>query len=108
MRYFLQFFVLEQNFFFGESIELAGIFDIYVGRFWLILAHLLLFEIQKIGVFQYFWAKLATLFFKTRFWAKLVLELLKMGFLGPEDGLYQFFIHFRPFKILSFYVFFKV
>ena len=27
LRYFLQFFVLEQNFFFGESMELAGIFD---------------------------------------------------------------------------------
>ena len=30
---------------------------------------------------QYFWANLATFFFKIRFWAKLVLEPLKMVFL---------------------------
>jgi hypothetical protein len=59
---------------FGKSMKLAGIFDMYVGRFLPIPAELLLFEIQKFGGFQYFWGNLATLFFKTRFWAKLVPE----------------------------------
>ena len=83
-----------------------------IGRFRPIPADLCIFEIQKIWDFQYFWANLATFFFKMRFWAKLVLELLKMFFLRffrpAEDGLYQFFIHFRPFKILSFYAFFML
>ena len=46
-----------------------------------ILTNLWLFEIQKIWDFQYFWANLATFFFKMRFWAKVVLEPLKMCFL---------------------------
>ena len=44
-------------------------------------ADLWLFEIQKVRYFQYFWANLPTFFFKMRFWAKLVLESLKMDFL---------------------------
>jgi hypothetical protein len=75
---------------FGKNMELAGIFDRKFGRF---LANLWPFEIQKIWDFLYFGANLATFFsFKMRFWAKLVLEPLKIGFLilftGPEDGLY--------------------
>ena len=38
-------------------------------------------EIQKIRDFQYFWANLATFFFKIQFWTKLALESLKMIFL---------------------------
>ena len=75
------FLVLKQKQHFGKSMELAGIFDDQFGRFGPIPANLWLFEIQKICDFQCFWANLATFFFKMRFWAKLVLESLKMVFL---------------------------
>ena len=54
--------MLEQNFFFGESMELAEIFDGQFGQFGPIPANLWPFEIQKICDFQCFWANLATFF----------------------------------------------
>jgi hypothetical protein len=46
--------VLEQKKSFGESMELAGIFDKQFGRFWPIPANLWPFEIQKIWGFSLF------------------------------------------------------
>jgi hypothetical protein len=44
-----------------QIFEQAGTFDMLIGQFWPI------FEIQKIWNFQYFWANLATFFFKIGF-----------------------------------------
>ena len=95
---------------FGEGGKVFGIspsiFDSQFGWFWPISANLWLFEIQKIWDFQYFWANLANFFFKMRFWAKLVLQTLKMDFLRLFRPM--IYIHFRPFTILSFYAFFML
>jgi hypothetical protein len=58
-----------------KNLEQAGTFNVLIGRFRPIYGFL------KSKKSEYFWANLATFFFKIGFWAKLVLEVLKMGFL---------------------------
>ena len=61
---------------FGKTLGQSRCFGIIIGRFRPLSAILWLREIQKIWDFHYFWANLATFFFKIRFWPKLVLEPL--------------------------------
>ena len=114
LEYFHEFLGLGHKKIFGMTLGQSQCFEIIIGQFRPLPTILWIWEIQKIWNFQYFWANLATFFFKIRFWTKLVLESLNMVFLTffrswtSEDGLYRFLIHFWAFKILSFHAFFML
>ena len=74
--YFHEFLGLEHKKNFGKTLGQSRCFGIIIGRFRPLLAILWLREIQNIWDFHYFWANLATFFFKIQFWPKLVLEPL--------------------------------
>ena len=76
LEYFHEFLGLEHKKNFGKNLGQSRCFGIIIGRFRPLLASLWLREIQKIWDFHYFWANLATFFFKIQFWPKLVLEPL--------------------------------
>ena len=81
LEYFHEFLGLGHKKIFGMTLGQSRCFEIVIGQFRPLPAILWIWEIQKIWNFQYFWAILATFFFKIRFWTKLVLESLNMVFL---------------------------
>ena len=104
LEYFHGFLGLGHEKNFGKTLWQSRCFGIIIGQFRPLPPILSLCEIQKIWDFQYFWANLATFFFKIRFWTKLVLEPLKMFFLTLFRSWRWFISIFDPF--VSFYVFF--
>ena len=81
LEYFHEFLGLGHKKIFVMTLGQSRCFEIVIGQFRPLSAILWIWEIQKIWNFQYFWANLATFFFKIRFWTKLVLESLNMVFL---------------------------
>ena len=74
-----------------------------------ISAILWLSEIQKNLGFSVFLGKFGNCFFQNTILGQIGPRIIKKWsfwhFLGPEDDLYRFLIHFWPFKIFSFYAF---
>ena len=97
LKYFHEFLGLGHKKNFGKTLGQRWCFGIIIGQFRPLPAILWFGEIQKIRDFQYFWANLATFFFKIQFWTKLALEAFKMIFLTFFRSWRWFILIFDPF-----------